>query len=631
MSLPLKISHKGFLLIAVPIFFDLLFILILWYLQARTDEIVNAQLSARQITIEVEGSISSTMQSSVSMTSYAVFRQAVYLHRFNQQLETARSLLDKLGASVAQHPEIAPAYQDFDKSLRETLDLLSGVRESIETGERTGVLPIVKRQLRRGIDHCVDSASKLVKLSNEATRQCMIEEESRRKIAGTVLFAGIGANLGLGVFFCILFSRDITGRIAVIVDNAARLVGGKTLQPQVGGADEIAHLDKVFHSMAKALEEAARKERAMIDKAVDVICSLDVDYRVSKMNAAGEQLWHMPATEMVGKAITELIDPEDRNTLKEALEKLKAKDNDTQMLELRYDAGGSEGWTLWSINWSSFDQAYFCVVHDITDAKNIESLKQDFVNMVSHDLRTPLNSMGAFLELLKLGAYGELSDKGHKTVQMMEGNMKRLLALVNNLLDLEKMESGKMQLNLEPASLSAIINGALDLVRGFADSKKIILAFAPDGDIELDADAMRLGQVVQNLVSNAVKFSPANSTVMVRIETSAGNARVSVSDRGCGIAPEDLGLVFEKFKQIKGKEQGGSGLGLAICKAIVEAHKGHIGVESTLGEGTTFWLTIPLVGGESAGSATATEEQAESVEPATETKLVADTKVVAES
>jgi signal transduction histidine kinase len=204
------------------------------------------------------------------------------------------------------------------------------------------------------------------------------------------------------------------------------------------------------------------------------------------------------------------------------------------------------------------------------------------------------------LSLLEAEAYGQLSDNGHEKLAAAEANVDRLIGLVNGLLDLEKMESGKLDLDCEPCPVSLIIKAALGAVSGFAEQQGVRLevpaSIGSGGDYVVHADKDRIVQVVINLISNAVKFSPKGGLVSLRVTPSGDFVRLSIVDQGRGIPPNMRDAIFDRFKQVEvadAKIKGGSGLGLAICKAIVERHGGVIGVDSIEGQGSTFWFTLP--------------------------------------
>lgn len=238
-----------------------------------------------------------------------------------------------------------------------------------------------------------------------------------------------------------------------------------------------------------------------------------------------------------------------------------------------------------------------CVVHDITERKQIDQMKRDFVAMVSHDLRTPLTSIQMVHSLLAAGAYGDLNDDGKESVQGAQDSCDRLITLVNDLLDLERMESGRMDLSLDSIPLSDIIKPSINMVANAIKQKKIELILDSSIDPVVRADKERMIQVLINLIANAVKFSPENSTLQITSDSDDKFAIVRVKDEGRGVPESMRSSIFERFKQVKksdSKERKGSGLGLAISKAIVELHGGQIGVEPVEGKGSTFFFSLPI-------------------------------------
>jgi signal transduction histidine kinase len=243
--------------------------------------------------------------------------------------------------------------------------------------------------------------------------------------------------------------------------------------------------------------------------------------------------------------------------------------------------------------------------HDMVKSlKELEEMKRQFVAMVSHDLRTPLTSLKMFLELLEQGIYGELNAVGSSRTQLAERNVTRLIALINDLLDYEKLQSGQFSLNTSVIALAPVVARSIDAINAFAEQHKVKLLAEPI-DCEAVADGDRLIQVLVNLISNAVKFSPENGSVVVSARRIENMVEVRVKDEGRGIPKEFHHTVFERFKQVKksdATEKGGTGLGLPICKALIENHGGKIGVESEEGKGSTFWFTLPCPGTEQASS-----------------------------
>jgi signal transduction histidine kinase len=235
-------------------------------------------------------------------------------------------------------------------------------------------------------------------------------------------------------------------------------------------------------------------------------------------------------------------------------------------------------------------------VHDVSERHRVEELKQEFVSMITHDLRTPLASIQFTLELLSKKESTNLSEQWINRLASTQGSCTRLIGLINNLLDLEKLRSGKLDLGLEERPLNDIIERSLDSVRGFAEQQKVELQ-APHTSAAVLADSERIVQVLVNLLSNAVKFSPSGQTVSVEASPVDSFVEVRVVDHGRGIPASKISEIFDRFAQVSRADAhvkgGGSGLGLTICKAIVEGHGGTIGVSSQEGNGSTFWFRIP--------------------------------------
>lgn len=245
------------------------------------------------------------------------------------------------------------------------------------------------------------------------------------------------------------------------------------------------------------------------------------------------------------------------------------------------------------------EQARFvAIVRDITERKRLDKIKDEFVSTVSHELRTPLTSLRGSLGLITGGAVGDVPDKQRSLLNIAQQNTERLLILINDILDIQKIETGNLDFHFTQTSLVELINNAIVENLAYADKYHVHFKFVPpenDGVIKIDAD--RISQVMGNLLSNAAKFSRPDTDVEIRLESVTDYLRVTVQDHGCGIAPEFEARVFDKFTQSDATDQrlhGGTGLGLAISKSIIERHHGQIGFHSQMGGGTSFYFDLPV-------------------------------------
>jgi signal transduction histidine kinase len=227
-------------------------------------------------------------------------------------------------------------------------------------------------------------------------------------------------------------------------------------------------------------------------------------------------------------------------------------------------------------------------------------IKDEFISTVSHELRTPLTSINGSLSLIVAEASAEQTmESALDLVKVAQRNCERLVRLVNDLLDIQKMEAGKYGITTEPVELVSLIKQAIESNAGYAHKYRVDLKFEADvQESWVTGDADKLSQVMSNLLSNAEKFSPKGSVVLVQLGSLETAARVSVADKGKGIPEALQSYLFEKFTQVDSstrREKGGTGLGLSICKRIIELHGGQIGFSSTIGKGTTFSFELPVI------------------------------------
>lgn len=246
------------------------------------------------------------------------------------------------------------------------------------------------------------------------------------------------------------------------------------------------------------------------------------------------------------------------------------------------------------------ERLYVAVLHDISVRREVERMKSEFVSTISHELRTPLTSIAGSLTLISGGAAGEIPSKAARLVGIARQNSERLIRLINDILDLEKAEAGKLDFSLNVRSLRAEVASVAEFNRGFAQGLGVAIELEDGDDANVLIDSDRLTQVLTNLISNAAKFSPPGGVVRIRIEREKpAGVRVTVSDNGPGIPPEFCARIFQKFAQADASDsraKGGTGLGLSIAKTITEKLGGLIGFDTKPGKGTSFYIILPIHG-----------------------------------
>jgi PAS domain S-box-containing protein len=371
-----------------------------------------------------------------------------------------------------------------------------------------------------------------------------------------------------------------------------------SVTPAAGGDRFVASVRDVSERRAaeQALRQSEQRTRSILDNMLGGLITIDEAGLIESVNPAAERIFGYGASDLVGRPLALLV-PDSvgdkaaylRTAFARAIGRItewqgRRKDGEEfpfelSMFEFRPGSG----------------RHFAGSVRDISERHAVEKLKQEFVSTVSHELRTPLASIRGSLSLLAGGVLGDLSDEAREMVAIAERNCVRLIALVNDILDLERLEHGRLQMEVAEVGLGEVLTRASEAVREFAKERQVALDVEPT-TMTVQGDAGRLVQVLVNLVSNAVKFSPAGASVRVRVRENAGLARVDVIDCGRGVPPAHRAAIFERFRQVESsdaRDRGGTGLGLAICKAIVEQHGGEIGVESEEGQGSTFWFEVP--------------------------------------
>jgi PAS domain S-box-containing protein len=425
---------------------------------------------------------------------------------------------------------------------------------------------------------------------------------SRRLAESNIIFIVL-VNAIVAVATTMFFMQGIVNRLSVVAENSQRFGRGEDLHPPMEGTDEIAALDRIIHDTIKErifverlLRESEARTRSLIENMPVGVVTIDQDGVIESINPETEKIFGFSFAEIVGDHLTALFNTPEQQDRGEFVDMLLQRSlGKTLKFESRRKGGETFPVEMTLSEYESVDGPRFlAIMQDITEREKAEQFKQELLAMVSHDLRSPLTSVQGVMTLLGRGMYGQLTETGEKRVKVAEQSLVRLVHLVDDILDLERMEAGKLQFNLELVPLSSIIDRSIESVYDFAQQSQIRLDAVPT-EISIQADEDRLTQVIVNLLSNAIKFSPRNSVITVEAKSESDYIEVRVNDSGPGIPIEHQEGIFQRFHQVDSgaTSHKGTGLGLAICKAIIEGHEGTIGVRSEVGRGSSFWFRIP--------------------------------------
>jgi PAS domain S-box-containing protein len=363
----------------------------------------------------------------------------------------------------------------------------------------------------------------------------------------------------------------------------------------MGIALRLLHTDlRARRATELALRDSESKHRLLMEQAADAILLVNHDAVCVEANARATQIVGRPRGEIIGLPLKAFVRGERAGS-------------PAGLPMLRYgEVTTGEFWVVQpndvrvpvEIRATMLDDGRVQIIaRDISERKEVDRLKGEFVSMVSHELRTPLTSIRGALGLLAGGRLDATPEKRQRMLDLAAGNTDRLIRLINDILDVERVSSGGASFEQVNCAVNPLVEQVVDTVTPLAEKAGITLQWTAD-DAHVWADPDRVTQTLSNLVDNAIKFSPAGSTIDIRATADASVVTFAVQDRGRGIPREKLGAVFDRFQQVDAsdsRDKGGSGLGLAISRAIVQQHGGTMWVDSTLGEGSTFYFTIPLV------------------------------------
>ena len=353
------------------------------------------------------------------------------------------------------------------------------------------------------------------------------------------------------------------------------------------------------------IHDSESRVRAILDTVLDGIITIDHLGTVETFNPAAANIFEYTPDEVIGRNIR-LLMPEPYHSEHDGYLQNYLKTSNARIIGIgREVVGQRKDGSTFPMELAVSEMAvsgkrmFTGIVRDISERKQAEKQKQEFISTVSHELRTPLTSIKGALGLIRTGATGDVPDKLKKMLDIAYNNSDRLIRLINDILDVEKIEAGKMEFKLESLDLGLMLDEVLDANRGYGDEHNVRFVLTNDTKGALvSGDQGRLMQVMANLLSNAAKFSPEGSSVDIMLSADNAGFRVAVRDHGPGIADDFKDKIFSKFSQADSSDtrsMGGTGLGLNITKAIVEHHGGEIGFESKIDEGSTFYFTLPAL------------------------------------
>jgi two-component system phosphate regulon sensor histidine kinase PhoR len=420
---------------------------------------------------------------------------------------------------------------------------------------------------------------------------------SVRKAIFLSLFFALGLSFVLGS----LLAQAIIKPINKIIHISRRFSNGDfSHKILLDSKNEIGELADTLNRMADSLEDKIKKVeiknqqlKAILESMVEGIIVTDEFGHIISLNPTVKKIFNISEQNIEGKLFLEIIRNNDiLDIVNHVLKKGKFKSCELSLVwpvQKIFEINATPIFGQDSVN------GCLLVIHDITEIRRLETMRRDFVANVSHELKTPLTSIKGFVETLLEGALEDKENSRH-FLQIIQGHTNRLDNLVNDLLDLSHLESQEIKVEKEKVNLKALTNDILASFRSQFKKRSIQASNDLSSDVFLTANKDKIGQVLSNLIDNAIKFNRENGFIKIYSQDQEDKIKIVVEDSGIGIPVKDIPRIFERFYRVdkaRSRELGGTGLGLSIVKHIVELHGGRVGVESTEGLGAKFWFTLP--------------------------------------
>ncbi|MBS1954111.1 MAG: PAS domain S-box protein [Cyanobacteria bacterium SZAS-4] len=710
----MKLLPKVFIVAGIPVVFGIAMMIILAYLLSAQEAELIREKNARDAVSDGMTLTTAVTSGALAVFEYSATQNENSLRNYPELKQKVDNAIARLKVSMASRPKQLSAVLQIEKQCMKSLSLSDEVVDLIRKGG-LHFAPMRLREIREIVNEQVLTNKldmEIAGLDEPYVRQSEFTVSQYRQLIGYVLYGGSAFAVLLSVVVPFLLSKQVTGRLSVIIENSKRLARRAPLLRPLNGSDEIAELDHQFHEMSELLQEISSQERAILENAGAVIFTIDQDTKIVEIAKECEKVLGFTDEDLFGRRLFSLVKSEAVNDLrsrlqsiepgsslifeeefikrdgqiivmlisvhnggehryycvayditerkelerqlhkseakvrslvenlpaglmlisrdgkirfanqsalrlfgantlidKALLQRLKLKKEFYDIFELASEECGKSFLSSiesgesgevpieLSLDFAEIDGEKYvlAIVADLTERLTIDRIKQELLRTMSDDVAQPMTEIALVLSRLRAGDLGNLTEKAYSRLDVSVNESERLLRLFDDFLKI-RMGDELFAIVKAPTSVVQIVNKAMGAVAIKASPKQISLISSVT-DCLVDVDPERIVQVMVNLFTNAIKFSPAQGKIDISSDIADGVVRLSVRDYGSGIPAESLGTIFEAFKQAAvtdATRKGGTGLGLAICKSIVDKHGGKIWAENNDGVGATFFVTLPL-------------------------------------
>lgn len=593
----LRIWQKILILILIPLSFEIAATAYLVQILISTDKTAERFQNSRKILSEYH-----TMQNYLTEAGFDVANMCIYqpdpsppaFEEDKRRVEQAKAVLEK-AADI--HPTVREALDTAPALFEHAIELVDKAKKNYD--DPTLTLRKKGSSLKNDVFNLLMESEPLFKrVADVETSIETLESSELQKSKQLIVSAAIIAflfSLLITFLAALIFYRSFGKRLQLIEGNAEKIAVGKALPQPLAGGDEIDELDRTLHRAAQFVDNAHQKEFAVLNKSVDVLCSIDTRFKIVSIGESVERSWFYRVDDVLGRSILTLLPESDSVRIR----KILTESTETEVehdFESEFKCGDGELREFaWKVRWNPAKGNYFCVLRDISDRRKIERAKQRLLAIASHDLRTPLMSVSANLSSLASGRFGELSEELKMALTKSEQSLDQLMDLIQSLLDLERMESTQAHLDLNCVSA---LDAALQAIASIeAQAREAKVRIVPPGrDESILADERRIVQVLTNLLQNALSRSRSNQTITVSVGASGHSVNISIIDESPMVPDHEQEQIFDKYFQAHKtslQRDRRSSLNLALAKVLTEAQKGVIGISTESGRGNRFFVQFP--------------------------------------
>lgn len=592
----LSFKTKGLILMAVPITIELIFVSILTiYILKEADRFKKVQESKVLIRL--------------IQRSHSAITRAFLIYSYSPRTQTIRAgEAEKIAEEIKKQdrweqrvklenvgPELASLAKEVRTMRGTALALTEDLKQAASEAKDDQRMYRLAFSYMPAITEAKDIYRRLLEKESRMKQEIPDREKKKRELL-TLITVGLFSGIGISATLLYLFTRSFISRLNQTAARARAIAIGMPAGSLSRGSDEIAELDKALYNAAVNLQELKERQSAIRDGAGDLILilSLDARLRVKTIGEVCQKHWGFSSEILIGKSILTLLNPELREETSRTFDSIIHGGIKQVNLETRIaKPDGSTGIFSWMVRWSKSKETFFCVVRDVSEARRIEKLRQYFLSMAGHDLRSPLTAISMDLQMILAGVRGPVPAPVAAKVEEMDRELSRLIGYVNELLDLEKLEAHSAPLSTGAASAAALCEAAIESLGARLEQTGTTILL-PSNDLLLNADETKLEKALEAMLASCARLASGAAKLQIKLKKQGDSGVISLTVPGLNIAEAEREEIFDKLRPasptLDSGQAPGPGLGLAIARAVAVMHGGS----ATMSNGATFNLSIPL-------------------------------------